>query len=340
MPKDRWRALGFYPSMSLSDANARAKQLNAQGLIKRQEERLRKQQLDRNQAKLLHGSALPPEFVTEFEERFVRSRDSETDQGKRRTSRARVIWQAAQKLIVAINVDPSEWFYSFHEIYDYFYQRQLSIRYSQAILRMANLWGFFISKKLARPFLAVPTPRGYERQRLIDAYYKRERNARRPSAPLTPELLQQCASRINRPNFNWLFLSVWFGLRPQEIDNLHNSELWKIETLFNGRVVLWIFQTKIIALPPEDRWKPIPLLFDEQRFALRILESQKFRRPIVRTVHNYFGAHVDLYGGRKGFTDLMLSKGQSLENISIWMGHSTLNRTWRSYKNRRLYHIK
>jgi hypothetical protein len=28
--------------------------------------------------------------------------------------------------------------------------------------------------------------------------------------------------------------------------------------------------------------------------------------------------------GRKGFTDLMLAKGHSLENISIWMGHSTL----------------
>jgi hypothetical protein len=36
---------------------------------------------------------------------------------------------------------------------------------------------------------------------------------------------------------------------------------------------------------------------------------------------------IDLYGGRKGFTDLMLSKGNTIENISIWMGHSTLDRT-------------
>ena len=36
----------------------------------------------------------------------------------------------------------------------------------------------------------------------------------------------------------------------------------------------------------------------------------------------------------------MLSKGNTLENISIWMGHSTINRTWQSYKNRRKYHIQ
>jgi len=36
----------------------------------------------------------------------------------------------------------------------------------------------------------------------------------------------------------------------------------------------------------------------------------------------------------------MLAKGNSLENISIWMGHSTIGRTWKSYKKRRKYHIQ
>lgn len=53
----------------------------------------------------------------------------------------------------------------------------------------------------------------------------------------------------------------------------------------------------------------------------------------------YFGPGVTLYAGRKGFSDLMLSRGQSFENISIWMGHSTLQRTWRSYKSRRKFHV-
>jgi hypothetical protein len=48
---------------------------------------------------------------------------------------------------------------------------------------------------------------------------------------------------------------------------------------------------------------------------------------------------IDLYEGRKGFSDLMLSRGQALENISIWMGHSPLDRTWRSFKQRRRFHL-
>jgi hypothetical protein len=59
----------------------------------------------------------------------------------------------------------------------------------------------------------------------------------------------------------------------------------------------------------------------------------------MKTMHFHFGKGITLYGGRKGFTDLMLSKNQSLENICVWMGHSTLQRTWTSYKSRRYFHL-
>ena len=144
---------------------------------------------------------------------------------------------------------------------------------------------------------------------------------------------------MNRPNLNWLILSVWFGLRPKEIDNLRDRKLWSVETLPNGRKILWVFQTKIIALPEEDRWKPIPIIYEEQKFALEILKSMNFKRPLVKTIRAHCGNGVDLYGGRKGFSDLMLSRKQSIENISIWMGHSSLDRTWRSYKSRRRFHL-
>jgi hypothetical protein len=75
--------------------------------------------------------------------------------------------------------------------------------------------------------------------------------------------------------------------------------------------------------PYEDRWKPIPIIFEEQEFALRIVEGQNFKRPLAKTVRRYFGEGIDLYGGRKGFTDLMLSKDQVLENISV-CGWATL----------------
>lgn len=135
--------------------------------------------------------------------------------------------------------------------------------------------------------------------------------------------------------FNWLFISVWLGLRPLEIDNLKDSKMWEVEELPTGTQVLWVFQTKLVALPPIDRWKPIPLIYDEQKFALKMIESKSFERPLMKTVRRYFGRGISLYGGRKGFTDLMLEKGNSLESISQWMGHSTISRTWRTYKDRR-----
>jgi integrase len=47
-----------------------------------------------------------------------------------------------------------------------------------------------------------------------------------------------------------------------------------------------------------------------------------------------FGAGTTLYGGRKGFVDLMLSLGQNLENVSIWLGHKDISTTWEHYKDR------
>ena len=40
LSKDRWRPLGFLETMSLKEVRARAKQLNAQNKIKKQEDRL------------------------------------------------------------------------------------------------------------------------------------------------------------------------------------------------------------------------------------------------------------------------------------------------------------
>lgn len=174
---------------------------------------------------------------------------------------------------------------------------------------------------------------------LLAAYYEKERKTRQPSRPLTPESLASVKGELNESNHNWLTLSVWLGLRPQEVDNLKSGERWTTEKLADGKELLWVFQPKIVALPIEDRWKPIPILFEEQAIAPDILRRGDFRRPIVKTMRKHFGEGVDLYAGRKGFTDLMLGKGHSLENISVWMGHSTLERTWKSYKNRRRYHL-
>ena len=325
--------------MTLVEARARAKQLNAQAMLKTQEERIKKMEEEQMRTQMKYNSVLPSEFVAEFEQRFIRNRDSLTEIGARKTTRAFVIWRAAQRMMVTVPADPSEWFYHTPKFYDYFYERKVSPRYISSILKIANLWGFFFSRKLVRPFLPIPPPRGFERQRLVDAFFEKTRGVSRASKPVSPADLNRIKNKLNRNNFNWVFLSVWFGLRPKEVDSLKEKEYRRIEILPNGRKILWIYQTKIIALPPEDRWKPIPILFQEQHFALKIIELGNFQRPLIKTMRRLFGPGVSLYGGRKGFSDLMLSKNQTFENISIWMGHSSLQRTWQSYKQRRKFHL-
>lgn len=340
IPKDRWRVLGFHHWMSLREAQARTRQLNAQLQLKRQEECLKKARERERDFRLRHEASLPDEFVCEFEARFVLPRGILSPEQRRRcTKRRYTIWHAAERMITTLGIDPSEWFYHINEIYDYFVERRLSLGYVQAILNMANLWGYFISRMLCKPFLPVPRPRGYERQRFIESFYQKESLRRGPSQPITPDHIMNLKDKLNSKNLNWLHVSAWFGLRPQEIDSLKQPCRWKVEILPTGRKVLWVYQTKIIALPPEDRWKPIPVVCDEQNFALKIIQDGNHKRPLLKTIHQHLGREYGLYGGRKGFVDLMLSKGHSIENISIWMGHSSLDRTWRSYKNKRVWHL-
>jgi integrase len=86
----------------------------------------------------------------------------------------------------------------------------------------------------------------------------------------------------------------------------------------------------------ERRWKPIPVIYPEQEIALEFLSGERLVRPCLKTLQKYAGnSKIGLYGGRKGFTDLMLSLGQKIEDISIWMGHTSIEVTWRYYKNKR-----
>lgn len=126
---------------------------------------------------------------------------------------------------------------------------------------------------------------------------------RKASAPLTPKTLMKKKGMINQYNFNWLLISVWLGLRPKEVDNLHQKRFWKVESLGSGLVILWVYQTKSVALPPEDRWKSIPLLLQDQVTILQILKSSNSRRPLMKTIRRHLGDDINRYGGRKRFTD-------------------------------------
>ena len=70
------------------------------------------------------------------------------------------------------------------------------------------------------------------------------------------------------------------------------------------------------------------------------VQAGDFSRPLNKTVQKCISEAVTLYGGRKGFTDLMLERRQSLEDVSTWLGHATIERTWRSYKGKQVVRFK
>jgi hypothetical protein len=184
----------------------------------------------------------------------------------------------------------------------------------------------------------LPVPRGKEKEGILQTYFQKQGRHVCASDPITPPQLEGVRSKLKEEHYNWLYLSVWLGLRPMEIDQLHDQSLFRLQKLSENSGLLWVFQTQLVSVPPRYRWKMIPMVFEGQADAMKTIESGCFKRPLNKTVRHHFGKHTTLYGGRKGFTDLMLGHQQQLENISQWMGHSTIERTWRNYKSRCITH--
>jgi hypothetical protein len=151
--------------MTLEQAKARASQLNAQAQSKLFE--ARQQRFLRAKKEFEHECrAIIPEFFREpFEKQFGTPRSFTSNH---QSSKAH--WHAAQKILYKLAPDPSDWFECSHESYEYFATQRLSLSYSRKILRFVNLWGFYISKKLGKPFMPVPVPRGLQKKLIQEAY--------------------------------------------------------------------------------------------------------------------------------------------------------------------------
>lgn len=327
---ERYQDLGFRQAMTIDEARARQRQLNSGLRLRRISDRHLEIELKAKQSNLANAATFPEPFLVEFERRFLLRRNF-TDSDRRPSA---ACWSTAKRIILGLQLEPREWFDSVDRFYDYFHENAWSLSYIRKLLRLINHWGYFISRKMGMAFLPVPSPRGYERSRLSEAYYKKIADKRRKSDPISAVQLEATRTQLHERHYNWLLLSVWAGLRPSEIDRLKQPGNFHIKRIPKGPSVLWIYQEKLVALPPWERWKLIPLISKQQKGLSKIVRSGAFARPCVKTLRRYFGEGVGLYGGRKGFTDLMLNRGYRLEEVSAWMGHTSIERTWRSYRDR------
>lgn len=332
VPKTDWHAHGFRFDMTYEEAKRLADMKNAKSEEKRWAEKKVKirERLDDDDRVI--NAHLNPSFVEEFEQRVLRRRLARGNDEILEKNKLESHWRAARIAIVDLRIEPTEWSEEATVIYDYFKEKKFSPSYVQKILRLMNQWGFFICKKEMKPFLPIPAPRGREYSRIADSFFDKYEDGR-ASKPLTPSMLEKEYENLHEANYTWLFISIQFGLRPHEVDSLKKDKFHKIHRK-DGNRVLSIYQPKLLQLPKEQRWKHIPILEKDQDTALFLIKGKQFRRPTYKTMRTRFGERVTLYGGRKGFTDRMLDLGYELENIAQWMGHTSIERTWKNYKDK------
>ncbi len=282
---------------------------------------------------------LPPNLIVDFEE------DLKIQYRKKHERLETILqhWRSAQKLISSLNIDPSDYYENRFKIFDYFEKQLWSLDYIKRITRILNMWGAFGARRSKSYFVPIPKL-GAEAHSIVDNRDKNKLNRRKESSLFTFEKLNNLKITFLHenlePHWNWMFISLWFGLRPSETDSLKNSENFKIEQdKGNDIAVLHVYQNKLKAqTSKENRWKIIPVNEPEQKIALDLIKLKNFKRPLTKTIQRLLDdEHLNTYSPRKSFTDLMLSRGYGLEDISVFLGHSDISTTWRHYKSKKLY---
>lgn len=339
VPETEYARLGFRPDMKLDEANHRKDQLNAQSQVKAVEAKRAaiSRRMDADERVL--NAFLNAEDVQDFEETVLYVG---RDQDKKR-----IVWKAARRLIADLRIEPQKWNYRKITIYEWLRAKQYSPSYSQKVIMVLNQWGEYQAMKYGFYFKQVDFPTGEHLYRISDAYYEKNPDGR-ASEPLTPDQLKEVSGKMKPEWHNWFYISLWFGLRPEEVDQLHekrNKRTWDIVEAENvdGKAVtcLQIYQKKLVKIAPERRNKRIPVFTAEQKKALEMIKSGKFQRPShLRFVEPYLGKQTYLYAGRKGFSLLMRKLGQSQVNYSRWLGHTTTDRTEKDYEQREVVEFR
>ncbi len=328
------RDLGFKPEMSVTDAKKLCTQINKERSLLKDKIRVAAKRV--TSLKTLDEILFPQDRINKFQELL----EEENFGSEQHLEKLNSHFNFIQKMCNELRILPIEYKQASKRIYKYFIKEKISPSYAARIVSFLNRWGKFASRISGNFYDEVPLPRGREKSAIADAQLTKsgvntELGVRTESLPLTPAALFNAKDKLIPEQFNWLLLTIWFGLRPEEVELLNQPKRFRIEVNAKKKVnVLHIYQSKLQNIAEEKRWKAIPIIFPEQKNCLDIIQAKSFKRPLHKTVRKYVGNGITLYGGRKAFVDLMLSKGQKLEDISMWLGHKDISTTWQHYKDK------
>lgn len=329
-------------------------------------ERLKKQKeasltLEIQSNSYLNDKSLPKLLVQEFENELTK----EYKGNEERLETILQHWLACKKLLNRTKIDYTEFFDKRFIIFDYYGKEYHTVKnkkkkayskkpwsadYIKRITKMLNKWGSFCARR--RRTFFEPIPKIGIRFNQIAETRRTTPDIREPATPLNWTVLNNLKTKFEheklKHQWNWLFIGLFFGLRPSEIENLKKSnqpnkkeKFYKIEyDSINKINVLFIYQNKLKNLPENRRWKIIPVFEPEQVEALKLIQSGEFKKPLNKTLKRLFEIDgIGAYSPRKGMTDLFLSRNYQLEDIATFLGHSSIETTWRHYKNKFAYKL-
>lgn len=301
-------------------------------MARRKEEALKRFE----EMKSYNKTFFPPNYVEEFLNRLMSASDGKPRFKKRLVRN----FQIVQEMVVELNILPHHYEQDLDRFISYFKDKRYSASYSKDVLWVLNKWGHFYSRKRQTFFEPIGRLR-VKNQNAITTAQKEKGGVRKVSQAMTAELLKQLRGKINTDKleelhkYHWVFISFVFGLRPSECNSALEEK--KIETI-NGIPTLVIIQTKLTTVDEDEKIKRIPVICEEQAEAIELIKKGQAKRPTPKWLAEHLKNQVevlDLYCGRKGFTDFMISKGQSLEKISMFLGHKNIQTSWKFYKDRK-----
>lgn len=281
----------------------------------------------------------PPEYVEEFLNRLMSSSDGKPRFKKRLVRN----FQIVQEMIAELNLLPHDYEPNLDRFISYFKGKKYSVSYAKDVLWVLNKWGHFYSRKKQSFFEPIGKLR-IKTQNAISSVQKEKGGVRKASKPMTADLIKKLRNKIATDKleelnkYHWVFISFVFGLRPSECDSVIKDPVIEED---NGIPTLVVVQTKLTVVDESEREKRIPIICQEQAEALDLIKKKQAKRPTPKWIAEHLTEKgssnevFDLYCGRKGFTDFMISKRQSLENISMFLGHKNIQTSWKFYKDRK-----
>ncbi len=328
--RKRYLNYGLSPADTVEQARAKLKITQATERLARQAVKRAKIEKRMARLELKESAYLPATLYATFLEELTERRMWDEIPPKTRSHLL-----CMRRMILDLDICPSDWPMRPVKLYLWFKSQKLSLSYIEKLMPLINDYGYFYCKQMSKPWLPLTLPKG-DTARLIDEANLEERQGKQ--APSKPILLGDLPKLEALPDeqLRWVRFSIFFGLRPKEVDMLtlaNQESTWTIGRDDKGMAYLSFYQSKLIRVERARRWKRIPCILPEQLELLKELaQDLPKRRPYPKMLQKHLGDGYGTYGGRKAFEKLMKTKGQDFINISRWLGHQDIRRTERNYR--------